>query len=164
MLRQVYKMLFFGTSFLGVFLERFLTKKGVPRVPHLAQKSIKAVSQNWHFQGTWKSEKKWRFLRGPTSPKCCIYKQNQRFFTFSSDPVLSSKTPPKWGPGASQNEKKWCLKTNSFLGMFLDRFLIENGPQNDHTVAQKDVELASKNWSGSRGVPGTSFWRYFWWF
>ena len=28
--------------------------------------------------------------------------------------------------------------------MFLDRFLIENGPQNDHTVAQKDVELASK--------------------
>ena len=41
--------------------------------------------------------------------------------------------------------------------MFLDRFLIENCPQNDLTVAQKDVELVSKNWSGSGGCPGPHF-------
>ena len=35
--------------------------------------------------------------------------------------------------------------------MLFDRFLIENDSQNDLTVAQKYVELASKNWSGSGG-------------
>ena len=161
MLRQVYKLLFFGTSFLGVFLERFLTKKGVPRVPHLAQKSIKTVSQNQHFQGIWKSEKKWRFLRGPTSPKRCIYNQNQRFFTFSLDPVLSSKMPPKWGPWASQNEKKWCLKTDHFLVLFLERFLIKNDSKSDLKLVRKYIKKTSKNRSRSRGCPGPHFWSIF---
>ena len=48
---------FFHVCF-GVFLDRFLKEKGAPRVPQLAQKSIKTVSKNTLFQGTCKGEKK----------------------------------------------------------------------------------------------------------
>ena len=106
--------------FLGIVLNRFWRKSGAPRVPYLAQQSIKKVTRNSLFQGTRKSEKQLWFWRAPTSPKRSIYKQNRWFFTFSSDPVLSSKTPPKWGPWASNNEKKWCLKTICFLHVFLE--------------------------------------------
>ena len=153
-------MYFSGSVFQVSILNRFLRKKGAPRVPQLVQKSIKTVSQNKYFRGTWKSEKKWRFLRGSTSPKRCIYMQNQRFFTFSLDPVLSSKMPPKWGPWASQNEKKWCLKTDHFLVLFLERFLIKNDSKSDLKLARKYIKKTSKNRSRSRGGQGLIFDRF----